>query len=173
LQIKKYSVLDFNQCLIVDEYDEPNNIPVPPPPPPMGQLVAPINSMYDKYFKMLKMGIPIMAVKNNMLMDGYDANFITSLPDTIEQFKQKLNSTNNNCATVKKFVPSDDMLSDMKSMLKDANKTKRNPSEKIAKKNSGFVPTLSDITTILSQLKKPKNIPNKISNDLTLDIDIN
>jgi hypothetical protein len=33
------------------------------------------------------------------------------------------------------------------------------PRKKIAKKNSGFVPTLSDITTILSQLKKPKNIP--------------
>ena len=36
---------------------------------------------YSKYFKMLKMGVPLQAVKNKMAVEGLDGNVLDT-PDT-------------------------------------------------------------------------------------------
>ena len=36
---------------------------------------------YSKYFKMLKMGVPLQAVKNKMAVEGLDGNVLDN-PDT-------------------------------------------------------------------------------------------
>jgi len=155
LQIKKYEQLNFNKCLIVDE-----NILAPPPlaPPPLAPpLINPIN---EKYLKMLKMGIPVLAVKNNMIRDGKDTTIINSLPDNKEDFIKSLNKPIK--SKEKKLIPSTSDLLNMKNVLKKAK-----PMEKIKKKNNGngFAPSLDDITNMRNVLKKiDRNIPKKVFN---------
>lgn len=140
LQIKKYNTLDFNKCLIVDT-------PPPPPPPP-----PPINNVNEKYLKMLKMGIPVLAVKNNMIRDGKDINIINSLPDMKEDFIKSLNNPIKSKEN-KKLIPSTSDLLNMKNVLKKAG-----PNIKKKKKSDKFVISLDDIKNMKNVLKKPQPI---------------
>lgn len=147
LQIKKYNSLNFNKCLIIDD------IPKAPP------LTPKKNSENEKYLKMLKMGIPVLAVKNNMIRDGKDINIINKLPEDKENF---ILSLNNQFATKKKLIPSTKDLLNMKNVLK-----KPEIKIKIKKKDNGngFAPSLDDITNMKNTLKKiDRTIPKKIFN---------
>lgn len=167
LQIKKYDTLSLDECLIIDDDDIKQSIPLPPPlPPPLlpplhGLLNNPvINKKYEKYFKMLKMGIIIQAIKQAMVKDGYDVAFVEKLPDDINQFKLKLNSLpNQNNSTSNNLVPSTSSLLNMKNLLKKADINK--PQKQIINKNDGFAPSLADIQNILNRLKKPGQIEIK------------
>ena len=151
LQIKKYDILNLDECMIIDDEEMVSNqsMSIPIPPPILTSL--PINSEYEKYFKMLKMGIPLIAVKNNMMRDGHDIDFVNSLPENKDEFKNKLNSQPAK-KSLNKIVPSHTELSDMKGLLKKTSQTKQTP---LLKKKDGFAPTLDDIQNILNRLKKP------------------
>lgn len=155
LQIKKYDTLSLDQCLIIDdeEIELPNEVPIAP--------IIPKNTKYEKYFKMLKMGIPLPAVKNNMIRDGNEISFVNGLPNDIDQFKLKLNSVpskNNN----KSLIPSISLLTNAKDLLKKADTNKH---EKKVVKKDGFAPSLSDIKNILCKLKKPGQMEIKKNNE--------
>lgn len=146
LQIKKYETLNFNKCLIIDE--------TPPIAPPL------INPANEKYLKMLKMGIPVLAVKNNMIRDGKDINIINSLPNNKEDFIKSLNKPIE--IKKKKLIPSASDLLNMKNILK---KGKPIEKKKEKKNNDGFAPSLDDIQNMRSVLKKiDRNIPKKVFN---------
>jgi len=66
-----------------NEEQTSNKAPVfPPPPPPLPKdklKVMPSRPTgYEKYFKMLKLGIPIVAVIQKCQMDGFDPIYLTS-----------------------------------------------------------------------------------------------
>lgn len=153
LQIKKYNTLNLNQCMIIDDEGDDylvENEPI-------------INTKYDKYFKMLKMGIPLLAVKNNMIRDGYNIDFINNLPNDIDKFKIKLNTSDNNTNT-KNVLPSVTSLLSMKNLLKKAEQNKE--IKKV--NNDGFAPSLSDIKNILCKLKKPGEV--ELKNNIKINL---
>jgi len=145
LQIKKYSTLVFDRCLIIDDEsdDEVKKVVVD-------------NPLYEKYFKMLKMGIPVMAVKNNMIKDNLGIDFVNSLPDGLNELKNKLNNSNSNSNNDNDIIIPVKMnpfaLLGAKNLLK---KPKENV-KKIIKKKDGFAPSLDDINNILNRFKKKK-----------------
>jgi hypothetical protein len=151
LQIKKYNTLVFDRCLIIDEESDEE----------IKKVVD--NSKYEKYFKMLKMGIPVIAVKNNMIKDNLGIEFINSLPDDINEFKDKLNSNNNNSNSnnSNNFIPikiNPFALLDAKNLLKKPELgigLKKN-----IKKKDGYAPSLDDINNILNKFKKKKEQEN-------------
>lgn len=155
LQIKKYNSLNFNKCMIIDE------IPTPPAPPPAPPLAPKINSENEKYLKMLKMGIPVLAVKNNMIRDGKDINIINKLPDDKENFILSLDKPI--MTKQKKLVPSSKDLLNMKNVLKKAEPITNKNKKK--KSSDGFAPSLDDIKNMKNTLKKiDRNIPKRVFN---------
>ena len=87
-QVKLYDKLEIPEYQFIDSAEEiklfhPNNInninnipnaPIPPPPPMIQRTINPI---YQKYFKMKSMGIPIAAIKQKIILDKLN-------PDVIE-----------------------------------------------------------------------------------------
>ena len=180
LQIKKYDTLSLDQCMIIDDEEVAHltgNVPLapcipmaPPIPSSLSNLIKPNNKKYEKYFKMLKMGIPLPAVKNNMIRDGNEFSFVEGLPNDVNQFKAKLNSLpSEEKSSGGGFVPSTSSLLDMKSLLK---KSKTNEHEKKETKNDGFAPSLSDIRNILGRLKKPGQLKIKKMNEVSSKVNL-
>ena len=125
----------------------------------MSLPIIQINPINEKYLKMLKMGIPVLAVKNNMIRDGKDINIINSLPDDKEKFSSSLNKLNFEKNLEKNLIPSPSDLLNMKNDLK-----KSEPILIKKKNDDGFAPSLNDIKNRKNTLKKiDKNIPKKIS----------
>lgn len=143
-QIKKYDTLNFSECLIVD--DEGVCPPVAPPPPP--SPIIPDN----KYLKMMKMGIPIGAIKNNLVRDGYNVDHLSNKEDV---FRQQL-ITGNIPKSENNRVPNITDLLLVKSGLKKT-RAKANPKKKSFAQD-GFAPTLDDILKIKNKLKKPRSL---------------
>jgi hypothetical protein len=119
LQIKKYNYLNLDVCLIIDDDDIEYN---------------------NKYTRMAKMGVPILAIKQNMLRDGINNTLINNLPNIKQDFIKNcnINSYSNNLnlninlkKTIVKpkkiiddgFAPS---LKDIKNTLKNLNKINKN-----------------------------------------------
>ena len=69
IQGKVYETPTFNKYIIIDDEDTIyNKIPPAPPPPP-----PPPPKKTDKYNKMIKVGIPIVAVEKQKAMDRIQA----------------------------------------------------------------------------------------------------
>ena len=69
IQGKVYETPTFNKYIIIDDEDTIyNKIPPAPPPPP-----PPPPKKMDKYNKMIKVGIPIVAVEKQKAMDRIQA----------------------------------------------------------------------------------------------------
>ena len=159
VQLKTYGKLVLEEFQFLDEdcsqytIKIPNINTIPPPPPP--PLPAPIqDKKYEKYFKMLKMGINENAVKQKMVMDNVDPNILDNNPSC------DILCINNN--KNKKFVDSKkNLLSEIKNgfKLKSFAKEKKN-----IKKNNLLAPSLWEIKNKLKNLKKVNNInkPKKL-----------
>ena len=95
-------------------------------------------SHYDKYFKMIAMGIPLEAVKIKCKLDGLDSNFIDTGKETIKKGVHR------------------PQLNDMKNIK--LKKTIIVPKKKDTYRHKNqFGPTLDDIQKQLNSLKKINN----------------
>ena len=165
LQIKHYGRLALTEYEFIDD-ENPQFLKIPiinetiisrntiPPPPPLHNAKQDIiKEKYKKYFKMLEMGVNTDAVKQKLVMDGYDPNIID----------------NPSCDTVcpnlnvieKSSLPSIDtsnLLLELKSGIKLKNvKRELKPKSKINLKNKTgnlTVPSLWEVRNCLNNLKK-------------------
>jgi len=101
------------------------------------------NNIYEKYFKMLKRGVPKDAVKQKLLLDNLDPSII----DKPKLFNTKKNLNKNNSKN-------NSLLSEIKLgiKLKATAPNKENDKSKIKYENS-FAPSLNDIRGILKKMK--------------------
>ena len=122
--------------------------PPPPPPPPLlgGNIKSPeIPEYLETYFRMIKMGVPRVAVKQKMVLQGVD-------PDLLDNPHSKNNSSTTSTSTNNGTPPR--ITSDM---LKGVTLKKGKPIEKVKKKitgGMGFNVSLDDILSMKSRLKK-------------------
>lgn len=163
LQIKTYDSLNFDECLILDDDEDEKTDNIDDNKQISDNKIE--DSIYEKYLKMLKMGIPLIAVKNNMLRDGVNKVYIDNLSNDLNDCKSELLKKKKIKNSNKLLLSSNNVLMDMKSKLKKGKKIKK-------LKNDGFAPSLKDIQDILSKLKKPK-IKRKKHNLIQLLDDIN
>ena len=68
----------------------------PPPPPPPSKTVAE-DERFVKYFKMLKMGVPLQAVKNKMKAEGLDDSVLDN-PDAPADYNDVPNDSDEDSA---------------------------------------------------------------------------
>lgn len=124
------------------------NVPPPPPPLPPPPPAPLINPIYEKYFKMLKMGISSEAVKQKILMDNLDPSIIDNNPscDVICNASVQTRPPANNV----------NLLSEITKgvTLKSKNKRKYKLIPKKENKSVLSVPSLWEIKNKLSSLKK-------------------
>ena len=126
------------------------------------------NSIYDKYRKMAKMGIPKPAIKIKIEMDGleYSDDIFTGSPKFKANSIRKINNNNyknpNPEKNNKPQLSLNDMLKnnfkngDFKSKLKKTETIKRKSPNKYKPPVNMNVPTLSEIQSALKSLKKTK-----------------
>lgn len=126
IQIKDYSCINVNKCLFIDDDDI---------------IVEPLDSSFDKYIKMIKMGIPICAIKNNMIIGGFEQNDIDKLPDMKDNFIKGLHKIK--------------IKSDVQELIGKPISLKKAETNKHVKliKQTGFAPSLVDILNIKNGLK--------------------
>ena len=91
IQGKVYETPTFNKYIIIDDEDTIyNKIPPAPPPPP-----PPPPKKMDKYNKMIKVGIPIVAVEKQKAMDRIQAKDLQN----VKLKKTKVNDKKESSAT--------------------------------------------------------------------------
>lgn len=137
LQVKTYNKLNLNKCLIID--DDPKIIK---------------NKAYQKYIKMAEMGVPIMAVKNNMIRDGINKDIINDMPLEKKQFIKQLGNTKS--PNNKQMKPTKNALLGAISNLRHCEKNENKNNKSKNKRSNGFAPSLDDIKSIITKLKKPE-----------------
>lgn len=142
--------------------------PPPPPPPPLPGLRI-INTEYikpeipeylQKFFKMIKMGIPRQAVKHKMIMCGLDPNLL----DNPSVNSSTVNKTNLGGGKPVKITA--DMLATVslkKAVVEDPEVRRKRLAVEKAKAigGKGFVVNLDDILSIRGKLKKTGCDPTK------------
>jgi hypothetical protein len=153
----------IDECLFLDE----SNIITPVievDKPKIIQLLK-NDETVCKFFKMVSMGIPIMAVKHKMTLSGIDTRFldypsdfdINNLP---YELKNKLSNTNNEINNDKDIVNVIDNVID-----KDGKNKKENISG-IANNNSSIFNLLSDINKGPQKFKIKKSSPTNNSSKI-------
>jgi len=118
---------------------------MPPPPPPMPQAVVP--EFLQPYLRMIKMGVPRVAVKQKMQLQGVN-------PDLLDNPNNGNNANGNNANGNNTNTGIPKITADM---LKGVMLKKGKPIEKAKKKISGgmgFNVSLDDILSMKSRLKK-------------------
>lgn len=174
LQIKMYPKTVLNKYSFIDsdykKYSDNDNT---------SQSTVSVHPIYNKYFDMIKKGVPKQAVKNKMLLDNLDPSIIdkpvsnnlskcnaimSNLHNDISNFKNlksvKLQNKNINTASINKNPLFKELL------FKSNNKNKILKTVKIeerpiiaAKNNGNYTPSLQEI------LNKKNNL-NKINVDV-------
>lgn len=117
------------------------------------------NPKYQTYFKMKKMGIPIQAIKNKMIIDKLDPNIIDTASSTQSENNNKIKNKNpfDNCSDVSlgKVSLFNSSLLNYKP-LKSIDQIDRTSKSKLQNTNNYPKITVDDIKTILGSLKKLK-----------------
>ena len=125
--------------------------PPPPPPPPPGMAVNTYRNHPDfqKFFKMIKLGIPIQAVKNKMTLLNLDPSIIDK-PDTIIPSSEmpSNNSNSNSRGALLSQIQGKTQL--RKVSQSDINSSSKNKSTD----DSRLAINLNDILNARKQLKK-------------------
>lgn len=91
VQLKLYNKLILNTYSFID--DEPSN----------EENVYKNDPKYEKYFKMLKMGVPVDAIKHKMICDNLDPNIIDCPKNSILNTNKIIKNTHTN--SVKSLLP--------------------------------------------------------------------
>lgn len=144
IYLKDYSFLDSKENEEIEYLEDKNDNPID-------------NSLYDKYIKMAKMGIPKEAIKLKIEIDGleYSEEIFSSSP----KIKNKIKQIGQNLKH-KPQLSLNDMLKtnfkngDFKSNLKKVERTKNNSPNKYKPPTNMNVPSLDEIQTALKGLKK-------------------
>lgn len=112
-----------------------------------------IGPEYQPYFKMLKMGIPLLAVKQKMTLKGLNPDIISQKPNKLTQFEQFEQSEINT-----------NLLLESKLSLKKVDKDQNQNQKKWCKKKKSLpVPSLDEIQMALKSLRKtPPKPPTPI-----------
>lgn len=148
---------------------------------------------YNKYIKMNDFGVPIGAIKNNMIIDGYDKNIVNNLPDTKQDFLLCLHKDipkGENMSPKLKIVksktqievvpPPVDLVPTLSDILNAKNKLKSSTSvstiklldvkketpKKLMNIIGGFVPDVSELLSIKNRLKRKKKKELNFLNNL-------
>lgn len=130
--------------------------PPPPPPPPLSSsssLISNINLNYLKYFKMLKMGIPLIAVKQKCQLDGLDTKYLDDNKH-VDISKIKIDEQSNITNTLP--FTSDDLINTSKKLNKISGDNKDSSSNSKNENKIENDPRIPSLDTILNQLKKLK-----------------
>ena len=139
IQIKLYDELPPTICLITTDTIQKSDIK---PPEPI-TLVE-----YNKYFRMLQVGVNINAVKIKCKLDGLD-------PLILDNKQQaRLHSSNKQLLDSSKRPSNNNLLQSISSGKHTLNKvTKQEKKPPLKKDSNGFQPTLDDIINIRNKLK--------------------
>lgn len=101
------------------------------------------NNIYDKYFKMLKRGVPKDAIKQKLILDNLDPSIIDNPKSCNTKVKTNPNISKNTS-----------LLSEIKLGIKfKATETNKKKDKSTIKYETGFVPSLNDIRDILKKMK--------------------
>ena len=152
-----------------DTFSMPNNntnITIPPPPPPPPPLIdnkPTVPKYLDKFFKMIKMGIPKDAVKHKMKMAGLSGDLLDNPHSNTSSNSNSSNLPSNIGGPVK---ITSDMLGSV-SLKKTIRESPEERKKRISKEKAksaggmGFEINLDEILNIRGGLKKTGNDPTK------------
>ena len=143
LQMRECGI-DNSKCLFPISVNPPP--PPPPPPPPMLSSNTYRNHPnFQKFFKMLSVGIPIQAVKNKMELLGFDSNILDK-PDSIVPSSINNNSNNSRGALLAEIKNGKNLRKVSKSDINTKNNN-----------DSRITINLNDILDARNNLKKKEN----------------
>ena len=164
VQLKVYKpIIQINECLIIEDDDifkhHSGNDRNDRNDHNDHTASVSIDPMYEKYFKMKKMGVPIRAIKIKMQLEGYDPVLLNrGSKETYNYVSNETSSKTSSKTSKKSLLSHVDLLKGIrnKKLKKIKNKTnKKDLLQKIGiRKNQNGIPTLEEILQTRKLLKK-------------------
>lgn len=139
----------IDECLFLDEYD----------PPPVEVLKLKNHPKLDKFFKMMSVGVPRMAIQHKMTLDSINVSFLDYAPDTDfntipEHLRSSLDNMNKETENEK---DKENVKINLLNIIKQRQKEKKPIAIHIPKKTL-TVPSLLEIQNAYKKLLKKDEI---------------